>query len=474
MHKPRRVPNFGIFLFLITFLLTACGGGGGGGDSSGGGSSSGGESGTTSETMITPAGGTATSTDGKVTLVFPAGALASENTITIKNLALEDVPSEFEGLEGDTYEFGPDGLNFDVPITLTFEPDENPIKADGEIGATFLFPVTNGDGPLAILDGVEHSIDTVAGKITVSALMNHFSESKMADFEVTVSSTEPSSAGPTMGINLVAPSTVVVNDPFQVEFELEISQFLDSIDTIQVSHEDQSSNPPLVTDQGKVYLQENFTRGFVNYTCTEVTPAANVILRIGWLFEDDENPLTVVFPFAHTRFAGNITVAATIDCVADDGSGNEDGALWTQVESITSTSGSGIVGATTAAIPGGKTVTVTMGGPIPENIHDDGFDRAHVELKFLRNGAPVTAGGLGTQKLDFFSNDSAWRSCTHLNENALPFTPDNGDTCSLSGDTITFVWDQPDNCFDRLEFYIQAVGGEGGSSDVAQDLDACP
>ena len=70
-----------ILLSLSLFLLVSCGGGGGGGSSS--------TTSTTTPALITPDGGTVTSKDGKLTLEIPAGALTSENTITIKKLAPE-------------------------------------------------------------------------------------------------------------------------------------------------------------------------------------------------------------------------------------------------------------------------------------------------------------------------------------------------------------------------------------------------
>jgi hypothetical protein len=64
---------------------------------------------------IGPAGGTLATPDGKLTLTFPAGAVAKETPITVQpveNTALNGV--------GTGYEFGPDGTRFAKPVTFTY------------------------------------------------------------------------------------------------------------------------------------------------------------------------------------------------------------------------------------------------------------------------------------------------------------------------------------------------------------------
>jgi hypothetical protein len=66
------------------------------------------------------AGGTLTSTDGRLTLTFPAGALAADTTITIQEL-------EWDG--GHAWELGPEGLALAMPVGAVVT------LAESEIGA---------------------------------------------------------------------------------------------------------------------------------------------------------------------------------------------------------------------------------------------------------------------------------------------------------------------------------------------------
>lgn len=69
---------------------------------------------------IGPEGGTITSSDGKLTLEIPAGALDEDTEITIRRINPEDLPPEFEGIEGERqYELGPEGLEFNIPIVMS-------------------------------------------------------------------------------------------------------------------------------------------------------------------------------------------------------------------------------------------------------------------------------------------------------------------------------------------------------------------
>ncbi|CCG98400.1 hypothetical protein FAES_0388 [Fibrella aestuarina BUZ 2] len=64
---------------------------------------------------IGAAGGSLTTSDGKLTLTFPAGALANETLISVQpveNKAINGV--------GIAYEFGPDGSRFAKPVTFTY------------------------------------------------------------------------------------------------------------------------------------------------------------------------------------------------------------------------------------------------------------------------------------------------------------------------------------------------------------------
>ncbi len=64
---------------------------------------------------IGPAGGTLSTPDGKLTLTFPAGAVAKETAITVR-----PVENKAPNGLGTGYEFGPDGATFAKPVTFTY------------------------------------------------------------------------------------------------------------------------------------------------------------------------------------------------------------------------------------------------------------------------------------------------------------------------------------------------------------------
>src|SRR3989344_4006829 len=99
---------------LATVVLSGCGSGGGGGSGATT-SSANGETVLASQ-EIGVAGGALVTSDGKVSIVIPSGSLASTTTITVK------VTGE-KGIVGDVYEFGPSGISFSQPVTVTIAYD---------------------------------------------------------------------------------------------------------------------------------------------------------------------------------------------------------------------------------------------------------------------------------------------------------------------------------------------------------------
>ena len=69
-------------------------------------------------------GGTVADKSGKVSLAIPAGALAEDTDISLK------VGAQANGSAGDVYDFGPDGLKFLKPATLTLKGDGITVPAD--------------------------------------------------------------------------------------------------------------------------------------------------------------------------------------------------------------------------------------------------------------------------------------------------------------------------------------------------------
>src|SRR5690606_9230525 len=71
--------------------------------------------GTPTSATIDAAGGTLASSDGRLTLTVPAGALAAGTVVTI-----QPITPTAPGALGSGYRLSPDGVTFTQPVTLTF------------------------------------------------------------------------------------------------------------------------------------------------------------------------------------------------------------------------------------------------------------------------------------------------------------------------------------------------------------------
>ena len=178
-------------------VLAACGGDADTGGSAGAEPDQEAESAETSETPTPEVGPeetmepafTASSSDGVVTLDVPAGAVPAGTTITI------EATTAPEGTDA-AYEFGPDGLEFAEPATLSWtlgEPAES---------TAYLVTSISG-GETEVLQGVE--IDVANGTATVTTPVHHFSTITIREINLTIGQTSP---GP----------TVPLHDTFDFEF----------------------------------------------------------------------------------------------------------------------------------------------------------------------------------------------------------------------------------------------------------------
>ena len=140
------------FGLLLIGLLAGCG--------SGGGSSSGG--GTTAPTTATQvvglAGGTVSLPAGKVSLTIPPGALSADTPITVTAMSSAGSP-------GPVYQFGPSGLIFNLPVTVTLSVDPSLLPPGTAVQDLILSYV---DDYLEILTDVQIDIanSTITGKAT--------------------------------------------------------------------------------------------------------------------------------------------------------------------------------------------------------------------------------------------------------------------------------------------------------------------
>ncbi|MGB5502966.1 MAG: CHRD domain-containing protein [Polyangiales bacterium] len=131
--------------------------GGVGGDAGGGGANGG------TSTVIGNAGGTATSSDGRVVITIPAGALSDDTLISI-------VPNSTSGSLGTPYAFGPEGITFNEPVTVTVSYTDADIPDGASDESILIAKQYNG----YFWRGVTNSIVDSNAK-TVSALVTGFS-----------------------------------------------------------------------------------------------------------------------------------------------------------------------------------------------------------------------------------------------------------------------------------------------------------
>jgi len=116
---------------------------------------------------VGPAGGIVEGDGGRATLTIPAGALDAEVAVTVSSAS--GVPVDAGMISSSLYEFGPDGLAFDVPVpvTITYDPADIPAGVD-EADLKLCKATGNAWLPLA-----GSTVDTDAH--SVSAELNGFS-----------------------------------------------------------------------------------------------------------------------------------------------------------------------------------------------------------------------------------------------------------------------------------------------------------
>lgn len=111
-----------------------------------------------------PAGGTLASSDGRLTISVPAGALASATTIDI-----QPVTATAPGALGSGYQLTPEGVTFAQPVTLIFSYPED----DGAANAADLMRVATRDsrGYWSVVDAAHD-----AAQRTLRVQTTHFSQ----------------------------------------------------------------------------------------------------------------------------------------------------------------------------------------------------------------------------------------------------------------------------------------------------------
>lgn len=114
---------------------------------------------------IGPGGGSFTSSDGRITLDFPAGALGSDQTIGI-----QPVSNYVSGAAGVAYRITPHNLNFKIPVRVSFNYGDSDLVGTVKSGLAIAFQDAN-----RIWQAVGNgSNDTTTRKISVYT--THFSD----------------------------------------------------------------------------------------------------------------------------------------------------------------------------------------------------------------------------------------------------------------------------------------------------------
>jgi len=224
---------------------------------------------------IGPAGGTITSSDSKMTLIIPEGALSGTETISVETITAGDLGPEFDqisemiGIE-NAYEMGPDGLEFNVPATVRFESEQSPITKADTLGIFSEFLFTNGENGIELLDSLKTTFNADDGSVTISGQTDHFTpivngfggqENNGVQFFVT---------------NI--PDMAEVDDPFEIEAAISDDNTGPSGDLVAVlgpaKYLDKSAEPVVSAFEGapesEMEIGNDFIRffGFFSYTCS--------------------------------------------------------------------------------------------------------------------------------------------------------------------------------------------------------------
>ncbi|MFN8295230.1 MAG: hypothetical protein U0T69_03495 [Chitinophagales bacterium] len=125
--------------------------------------------GTKTAKIIGPEGGEIKSGNGKITLKFPAGAVSKKTEISI-----EEITAISEVALGNSFLLEPEGLQFEVPVKLSFTYSENDLQQSSVTDLTII----NDGGDGILYENLLTSLDTVYKKISTD--ISHFSKWSMA------------------------------------------------------------------------------------------------------------------------------------------------------------------------------------------------------------------------------------------------------------------------------------------------------
>jgi hypothetical protein len=129
------------------------------------------------------------------------------------------LPEELAGETVDrAYELSPEGLQFNIPINVSYLTDQNPNDEEGNIRVTLSLLLTTDGDEFVMLDDLETIVDADDNTVTETGTLDHFS-SIFVELEKDFFSVDP-------GISFVeiagVPDKVVINQIFNVLMTLSI------------------------------------------------------------------------------------------------------------------------------------------------------------------------------------------------------------------------------------------------------------
>ena len=132
--------------------------------------------GTASSLIEAAAGGNLTSQDGALKIEIPPGALNEDTEISIRPVPKEDLPDELGELEGADggYLLEPDGMTFDVPVTVSWEIDSTDLVSEGGYHAQALVSWSEQNG-LEPLDELTTEVSLGGDTAMLQGTIDHFS-----------------------------------------------------------------------------------------------------------------------------------------------------------------------------------------------------------------------------------------------------------------------------------------------------------
>ncbi len=267
---------------------------------------------TTVAQVIPASGGTIDSSDDRLTLTFPDGALATATEISIKALSAAEVADKYPGIDGSfdfVYELSPDGATFVQPVQVSFQlPDDLELGLD--VPRTM---ITISSGVAQTLENVVYDAET--GIIT--GTLSHFSDIAWnhMGFRLSYERFVTGTVGDTITVSYVYAG---LNE--------DVEHFKGILQTDgEVQPQKQGGNSAAISNpvhQTLLFRDElnpiTTDTGRFHFTCLEV---GNTRVNVRLKYQDSWNPLFSAQDITNVSAQGSFALAFFITCTAAQGGG---------------------------------------------------------------------------------------------------------------------------------------------------------